>query len=91
MISHDASMDLTRHAVAPEPHIVIDPTICATCESQECVHICPAGCFTQDEGRVQFAYEGCLECGTCRVMCPRGGIRSWEYPAGGFGVSYRIG
>lgn len=91
MISWTESLDLVRHVVAEQPHIVVDSAVCRTCETRQCLHICPAECFTEADGVVQFSYEGCLECGTCRVMCNRGGIRSWDYPAGGHGVSYRIG
>ncbi|WP_243675885.1 4Fe-4S dicluster domain-containing protein [Vulcanisaeta distributa] len=35
--------------------------------------------------------RGCLECGTCRVVCPENNIE-WNYPPkSGFGVQYRFG
>ncbi|WP_243678951.1 4Fe-4S dicluster domain-containing protein [Vulcanisaeta distributa] len=34
--------------------------------------------------------RGCLECGTCRVVCPENNIE-WNYPKSGFGVQYRFG
>jgi len=36
-------------------------------------------------------YAGCLECGTCRVVCNDKGIVKWEYPKGTFGVNFRYG
>jgi len=37
---------------------------------------------------------GCLECGTCLVVCQAtgaGGIVHWTYPRGTYGVSYGRG
>jgi ferredoxin like protein len=39
---------------------------------------------------VTFSYEGCLECGSCRISCPQGAIH-WVYPRGGFGICYQYG
>jgi ferredoxin like protein len=73
-----------------EPHIVIDKAACARCspESCACVKACPAGLFKIVGGTIAFDYAGCLECGTCRLVCRQKGIR-WDYPRGGFGVEYR--
>lgn len=79
-----------RHQVAVEPHIKVNTSECANCEMKSCLYFCPAGCFTQKEDNIEFQYEGCLECGTCRVMCSRA-VQSWDYPLGGYGVSFRIG
>jgi ferredoxin like protein len=74
-----------------EAHIVIDKAICAQCADKACLVVCPAVLYTLKEGEVHFDYAGCLECGTCRVMCTNKGITKWEYPRGTFGVSYRYG
>lgn len=79
-----------RHRVAEKGHIVLDNSKCTGCELKPCLYFCSAGCFTEKEGEVNFRYEGCLECGTCRVMC-RTGALTWGYPLGGYGVSFRIG
>jgi ferredoxin like protein len=39
---------------------------------------------------VIFSFEGCLECGSCRMICDRGAI-DWTLPRGGFGVCYEFG
>lgn len=53
---------------------------------------CPAGLYRQDEsGAIFFDYAGCLECGTCRILCQKSIIEKWEYPNGTFGVEYRFG
>ena len=66
-----------------EPHIVIDAAICATCVDKPCVVVCPAQLYALGpDGALTFDHAGCLECGTCRVVCDTRGT---------FGVSYRQG
>ncbi len=79
-----------RYVVAVKPHIVNDSSKCGTCEQKPCIYFCPGGCFTEEDGEIKLRYEGCLECGTCRIMCPKEALK-WNYPLGGYGVSYRIG
>lgn len=70
-------------------HIAVDPAVCRGCPHHACVAACPAGLFSRDEaGDVRFDHAGCLECGTCRVVCTPGGVVRWTYPRAGFGVSY---
>lgn len=76
------------------PHIQIkDSAVCKdTCNTQPCTHCCPAACYSKnDEGSVTPATEGCLECGACRVICQDNGNIAWEYPRGGYGISYKFG
>lgn len=79
-----------RHVVHMEPHIVLDNSKCAACELKPCLYICSAGCFSEKDRQVTLSYEGCLECGTCRVVCPNQAL-TWGYPLGGYGVSFRYG
>ena len=77
-----------------EPHIIVDSTLCKTCETRPCLTICSAVCYRLLDGEVQFDYAGCLECGTCRVVCHamgNKGVVKWEYPRATFGVSFRFG
>lgn len=75
-----------------EAHIVLDKTVCLRCEPKPCTFACPAGLYTLKDGEISFDYAGCLECGTCRVVCPRASAAiNWKYPRGGFGVSFRYG
>lgn len=70
-------------------HIVVDPSICRSCAHHACIAACPAALFSRDgAGDVHFDHAGCLECGTCRVVCTPGGIVRWTYPRAGFGVTY---
>jgi ferredoxin like protein len=78
---------------ADHPHIRLNETVCRECSERVCTFICPARVYVpspEDPGRPKVNYENCLECGTCRVACPREGI-VWEYPNGGMGVRYRFG
>ena len=53
---------------------------------------CPAGLYKLDDaGNLQFDYAGCLECGTCRVLCGKTILEKWEFPQGTLGVEYRRG
>lgn len=53
---------------------------------------CPAGLYKTDpSGAMRFDYAGCLECGTCRILCKNTILTKWEYPQGTFGVEYRHG
>lgn len=74
-----------------QPHISLDKDKCRQCAGKPCVYMCPAGLYVLSDGEVHFSYEGCLECGTCRVVCEKGGIADWKYPRGTFGVSFRQG
>ncbi|CDX03961.1 4Fe-4S ferredoxin-type iron-sulfur binding domain profile [Desulfitobacterium hafniense] len=79
-----------RHNVSRTPHIVLDTEKCTACLQKPCLYFCPVGCFSLEDNEIKFQYEGCLECGTCRVMCGNNAL-TWDYPQGGFGVSVRLG
>ena len=52
--------------------------------------ICPAKVYELDDtGKAIVSFENCLECGTCRVVAPD--EIEWDYPQGGFGVTFRYG
>lgn len=74
------------------PHIIVDKEICRTCDKKPCLVACPAKLYTlNDEGDVAFDFAGCLECGTCRVICPKPGALEWNHPQGTFGIAFRYG
>ena len=35
--------------------------------------------------------DGCMECGTCRVVTAETGEVEWNYPRGGYGVLFKFG
>ena len=67
-----------------------DQAVCAACKVRPCIVCCPAGCWRPEEGEVDVVVDGCLECGTCRVVCASQNI-DWDYPRGGFGVLFKFG
>lgn len=79
---------LLRHRVEEESHLVVDPERCRICVDRVCLTICPANVYSLEGDRIGVAYENCLECGSCRIICSH--IR-WRYPLGGYGISYRHG
>jgi ferredoxin like protein len=81
-------LDLVRFKVDKMPHIRINTETCKGCDTTSCVFVCPAGLFELLGDEMHFSYEHCLECGTCYVACERKAIE-WEYPRGGWGVSFR--
>lgn len=89
----DELLGLDKFAVNEEnPHIVLDKNICGECKERGCLVVCPAKLYKENEqGEVIFDYAGCLECGTCRIICRNKGIKKWKYPDGSFGISFRFG
>lgn len=73
-------------------HIRIhDPNVCQACQQQPCLDFCPVHVFSSDpEGRILVGYQACVECGSCRVGCPRHNV-DWHLPRGGYGVAYKFG
>jgi ferredoxin like protein len=84
---------LDRFQVDEESHLeLIDAEICLEkCPDQPCLYICPANVYKlEKDGRISVAYEGCLECGSCRIGCPHFNVK-WRFPKGGYGVRHRYG
>ena len=62
-------------------------------EFQKLVMCCPAALYKMPaEGDEPiFDYAGCLECGTCRMICGETILEKWEYPQPTMGIEYRFG
>lgn len=77
---------------AGRPHIKVrNPDSCLTCDLKPCTVCCPAGCWlVDDDGKIDLVVDGCLECGTCRIVCDAGNV-DWNYPRGGFGILFKFG
>lgn len=88
----DILMSLKYYVDEHESHIhIIQPGVCASCTDKGCLYFCPVGAYKeQADGQVQIAPQSCIECGSCRVMCPHNNI-TWKLPRGGFGVAYKFG
>lgn len=84
-----AALALKAH---DEAHIVPDQARCATCAARPCIPACPAELWARndDTGEITVEFAGCLECGTCLLVCPLDAVE-WRYPDGGYGVQYRYG
>lgn len=89
----EARLYLSRFKADEESHIRIrDQELCRRCPEKWCNYICPSVVYQYDDGAElnRVAWEGCVECGTCRIGCPYRNI-DWEYPRGGFGIQHRYG
>lgn len=79
-----------------ESHLIVDKMDkCVECGDKwgrPCLFFCPANVYEWEEGKQELAvrFEGCVECGSCRIACPEYNIQ-WRYPKGGFGVTHRLG
>lgn len=61
-------------------------------EFDKLIMVCPAALYKRDEdGKQSFDYAGCLECGTCRIICGDTIIDKWENPQPMMGVEFRYG
>ncbi len=87
----DQIFELVSYNVDSEAHIRVNRDICQSCAHRACTFVCPAACYeyNEEKSRIDFAYEACLECGTCLIVCDRGAL-DWNYPRGGFGVRFRL-
>ncbi|MCX7599381.1 MAG: 4Fe-4S dicluster domain-containing protein [Armatimonadetes bacterium] len=82
---------LLKYEVDEESHLVIkDQKVCSECEHKPCINRCPAEVYSWEGDRLQVAYENCVECGVCKIVCPYENI-DWRYPRGGYGVSFKFG
>lgn len=92
VVNVDAKLSLDKFYVDEEnPHIVLKEDI-SDADFQKLVMCCPAALYKLDEdGKKQFDYAGCLECGTCRILCGKTGLDKWEFPQGTMGIEYRWG
>lgn len=77
-----------------KPHIrLAKPDAAPSDALRTLAKICPAGCYSEDKatGKVEIVADGCMECGTCRILCAETGELEWWYPRGGFGIAYKFG
>jgi ferredoxin like protein len=83
---------LDRFRVGTESHLrIIDGDKCfQDCEQKPCLNFCPANVYRLEVDRISVNYEGCLECGSCRIGCPYLNIE-WSFPRGGYGISHKFG
>jgi len=77
---------------AGKPHIKVAEHDVPSPELKSLVTTCPANCYSETEaGKIEIVADGCMECGTCRVVCAETGEIEWNYPRGGYGVLFKFG
>ncbi|MGV8056634.1 MAG: ferredoxin family protein [Smithellaceae bacterium] len=86
----EEKLSVNKFEIDREVHITVNEKLCQGCVDKICVYTCPAECYSTRGKNVTFSYEGCLECGSCRIACKMGAI-NWVYPRGGFGICYQFG
>ena len=88
--SIEDKLAVNKYDIDKERHIRIKEDFCQTCQDYPCVYACPAECFKLREGHISFSYEGCLECGSCRIVCDKDAVE-WALPRPGLGICYLYG
>lgn len=74
------------------PHIKVKPHTSPSVNLLSLLKACPAKCYElNDKGQVDVTPDGCLECGTCRIIGEASGEIEWSYPRGGYGVLFKFG
>ncbi|MBM4764583.1 ferredoxin family protein [Bacillus sp. B15-48] len=80
------------HVDEENAHIVLKSGEIDRKEFRKLELACPVGLYKVDEkGDLHFDYAGCVECGTCRVLCGSTILEKWEYPIGTMGIEFRCG
>ncbi|WP_116133779.1 ferredoxin family protein [Tropicimonas sp. IMCC34043] len=88
----DRPFQTRPQAGAGRPHIAINRKPEDSAALRALTRICPAGCYSfNDDGLVEISAEGCLECGTCRIVCNATGEVVWSYPCGSYGTLLMVG
>lgn len=92
-VNVDEKLGINKFYVDEEnAHIVLKQGDIDMKEFHKLVLACPAGLYKIDENNdIHFDYAGCLECGTCRVLCGSTILEKWEFPVGTLGIEFRCG
>ena len=91
-ISHniDNKLSLNYYKVDAISHLFLkDQAVCVKCKEKTCTKICPAHVYIWNDEKIMVSYEGCLECGACRIACCHDNIE-WKFPRGGYGIQFRL-
>lgn len=79
-------VDSGRAHIKVRPHATPSPALISLLTT------CPARCYEMnDKGQVEITADGCVECGTCRIIGEPSGDIEWNYPRGGYGVLFKFG
>lgn len=93
----EAKLGLLDFKKYQESHISIKDSSASApcverCETKPCTTVCPAKVYEwePEKGKILVAYENCIECGACRMLCPFDNI-ACDWPPGGHGIKYKYG
>ncbi|MGQ9719492.1 MAG: ferredoxin family protein [Nitrososphaerales archaeon] len=89
-MSIDARLSLNTYKVYKENHISVNREKCTICIDKPCISCCPTGTYSWEKDDLIVSFEGCVECGTCEIVCPYKKI-ILSYPPAGHGIVYRYG
>jgi ferredoxin like protein len=89
----EEKLQYNRYLVDPgKAHITVTAHETPSHNLQAMTKVCPAGCYTNNaSGQVEVVSDGCMECGTCRILLEPTGEITWSYPRGGYGVLFKFG
>ena len=91
-INPDALVSMNKYHVDEQNAHITLVEDADTTEFLKLVRVCPAALYRiGDNGSQSFDHAGCLECGTCRILCANTIIKTWELPQPGMGIEYRYG
>jgi ferredoxin like protein len=77
---------------AGRAHIKVRPHTVPSAAMLALLTACPARCYElSDKGQVEITVDGCVECGTCRIIGEPTGDIEWTYPRDGYGVQFKCG
>lgn len=89
-VNIDDKLFLNTYKTDIVTHLIIkDQSVCEACVDKPCTDLCPARVYEYKDDKMVVGFEGCLECGACRIACPHDNI-DWSYPRGGFGIQFRL-
>lgn len=86
----EEKLAVNKYDIDRDVHIKIREDICQKCTESYCLFVCPANCFKLVDDHISFSFEGCLECGSCRIACDKKAIE-WQLPRPGLGICYLYG
>jgi len=90
IVNIDNKLYMNNYKVDTASHLTIkDPSVCEKCEDKSCTNLCPAHVYEWKDEKIVVGYEGCLECGACRIVCSHDNI-DWKFPRGGFGIQFKL-
>ena len=90
LVTIEDKLSVDKFKPFSKTHLKIKPGVNAHELVEGKLFVCPAKVYElNDKGEAMVSFENCLECGTCRVAAPD--EIEWEYPQGGFGVTFKFG